>query len=419
MKPLPARLSKLFPNRRMSTMLTLGFASGLPLALSGSTLQAWLTTSGVKTETIALFSLVGLPYTLKFLWAPVMDRFVPPLFGRRRGWMLLTQCLLIALILGMANTPPAGATLIVGALALALAFSSASQDIAIDAYRADLLHAEERGLGSALSVAGYRIAMLVSGGLALILADHAGWRLTYSVMAALMVVGIVSSLLGPEPTWKQAPPLSLAEAVIQPFSEFLKRTHAVPILIFVVLYKLGDAFALTLSTTFLLRGLHFSLTEVGLISKWMGFAATVIGGLTGGAMMMRFGLYRCLMGFGILQTTTNLGFSVLAMIGKSYAGMIAVIAMENLASGMGTAVFMALLISLCDHRYSATQYALLSAIAVIGRVIVGPPAGLLVESIGWAPFFALAFLVGLPGLGVLAWLRDTVQSYDTDQPSAA
>ncbi len=402
-------------NRRMGVMLTLGFASGLPLALTGSTLQAWLATSKVNIETIALFSLVGLPYTLKFLWAPVMDRYIPPLLGRRRGWMLVTQCILIGLIVWMANTHPGKSTLLLACLALAVAFCSASQDISIDAYRTDLLHSEERGLGAALSVSGYRVAMLVSGGLALIMAEFAGWRLTYSLMAALMVVGIVSSLFGPEPTWREAPAVNLYQAVVEPFKEFLQRTHALPILAFIVLYKLGDAFAGTLTTAFLLRGVHFSLAEVGLINKWLGFAATVVGSLLGGTIMVRFGLYRCLLGFGFLQGVTNIGFSILALIGKSYVGMILAVGLENFSSGMGTAVFVALLMSLCNHRYSATQYALLSALASVGRVMMGPPAGVLVAHLGWAEFFVLAFIVSLPGLAVLMLLRRTVEAYDTDR----
>lgn len=399
-------------NRRMSAMLLLGFASGLPLALSGGTLQAWLATTSVDIRTIGVFSLVGLPYTLKFIWAPVMDRFVPPFLGRRRGWIVMTQALLIALILALALSSPAQNILAVGVLAMLLAFASASQDITIDAYRTDVLHPEERGFGAAVSVAGYRVAMLASGGLALILADFLGWHTTYSIMAALMAIGVVAAFFGPEPEVRAAAPVSLQEAVVAPFVEFLRRDGALWLLLLIILYKLGDAFAGTLTTTFLLRGLGFTLTEVGVVNKWLGVAATIFGGLGGGVLMVRWGLYRCLLWFGLLQAVTNLGFMLLAMIGKSFAGMVLVIGLENLAGGMGTAVFVGLLISLCNHRYSATQYALLSSLAAIGRVFVGPPSGFLVEATGWAPFFFITFIVSLPGIILLVCLRKTILVYE-------
>lgn len=411
LREIPAALT----NRRMAAMLLLGFASGLPLALSGGTLQAWLATTSVNISTIGLFSLVGLPYTLKFIWSPVMDRFVPPFLGRRRGWILVTQIILICLILTLSASSPDEAILLVGILALMLAFFSASQDIAIDAYRADVLHPEERGFGAGLSVTGYRIAMLVSGGLALVIADIMGWGATYALMAAFMLIGVAAGCFGPEPEIKAKPPISLQEAVVAPFTEFLARDRAVWLLILIVLYKLGDAFAGTLTTTFLLRGLDFSLTEVGVINKWMGLTATIVGGLGGGAMMMRWGLYNCLLWFGLLQAVTNLGFMLLAMAGKHYLGMVIVIGLENLAGGMGTAVFVGLLISLCNHRFSATQYALLSSLAAIGRVFIGPPSGYLVEAVGWVPFFFITFLVALPGIALLVYLKQTVLLYGQRQ----
>lgn len=398
-------------NGRYAVMLCLGFASGLPLALSGQTLQAWLTTGGIDIRTIAAFSLVGLPYTLKFLWAPLMDRFVPPLFGRRRGWILLTQLLLVLLLLTLAVSDPGGAVLYAGALALGIAFGSASQDIAIDAYRADLLRPRERGLGAALSVAGYRIGMLLSGGLALVLADYAGWPLTYALMAGLLGIGAAAALLGPEPQRHAEPPRDLEQAVVLPFLEFLARRRAWTLLLFIVLYKLGDAAAGTLTTAFLLRGLDFSLTEVGIVNKGLGLAATLSGGLLGGLLVLRFSLFRCLLAFGMLQAVTNLGFMLLALAGKSHLGLISVIVLENLSGGMGTTAFVALLIGLCDQRYSATQFALLSALAAVGRVFVGPPAGLLVDLSGWPLFFLGTFAAALPGLALLAWLRPEIEVY--------
>ena len=406
-----SEITRTLSNRRMAVMLLLGFSSGLPLALTGGTLQAWLATTSIDIKTIAVFSLVGLPYTLKFIWAPIMDRFVPPMLGRRRGWMLITQGLLAVLIFAIASSSPGDAIFLVGLLALMIAFCSASQDIAIDAYRADLLKPEERGFGSALSVAGYRMAMLVSGGLALIFADYLGWQITYCLMAILIIIGIITTILGPEPTWQAEPPKSLQDAVVDPFKEFVSRQNFIWLLILIVLYKLGDAFAGTLTTTFLLRGLEFSLTEVGVVNKWLGLLASIGGGLLGGGLMLRYGLYRCLLWFGILQAITNLGFMILAIIGKSYIGMIAVIAMEQIAGGMGTATFVALLIALCDHRYTATQFALFSALSAVGRVFIGPPAGILVDSFGWTHFFLVTFFVALPGLLLLVYLRKTIERY--------
>ncbi|MFT5133104.1 MAG: PAT family beta-lactamase induction signal transducer AmpG [Gammaproteobacteria bacterium] len=402
---------KALSNRRMGVMLMLGFSSGLPLALSGGTLQAWLATTTIDIKTIGIFSLVGLPYTLKFLWAPIMDRFVPPFFGRRRGWILLTQGLLFGLILAMASSHPEDAIFMVGFIAVAVAFCSASQDIAIDAYRADVLKPEERGFGSALSVAGYRIAMLVSGSLALVFADYLGWQLTYYIMGGLILIGMATTIFGPELTWQVEAPKSLQDAIVEPFKEFMSRPNFLWILVLIILYKLGDAFAGTLTTTFLLRGLEFSLTEVGVVNKGMGLFASIAGGLVGGGLMFKYGLYRCLLWFGILQALTNLGFMILALMAKNYIGMVIVIAMEQIAGGMGTATFVALLITLCDHRFTATQFALFSALSAVGRVFIGPPAGLLVDSLGWTSFFLITFVVALPGLALLIYLRKSIESY--------
>ena len=399
-------------NRRLGIVLLLAFSSGLPLALTSGTLQAWLSTTDVDIKTIAAFSLVGWPYVLKFLWAPLMDRFVPPWLGRRRGWILLMQLSLVALICGMGLIDPEQSLLLMGVAALAVAFASASQDVAFDAWRTDILRAPERGVGAAVTIAGYRTAMIVSGGLALILADHIGWEFTYFFMAALMALAIIPTIMAPEPEGEVPPPPTLAQAVVEPFREFLGRRGAVLLLVLIVLYKLGDAFAGSLTTAFLIRGLGFSLTDVGLINKWMGLAATILGALFGGIVMIRFGLFRCLLGFGVLQALTNLGFTLLALAGKSYAGMVAVIAAENLAGGMGTAAFVALLMSLCDRRFTATQYALLSALGSIGRVFIGPAAGLAVDSAGWANFFLITFLAALPGLLLLIYLRREVEAGD-------
>ena len=404
-------------NPRVATVLFLGFSSGLPLALSGGTLQAWLTIEDVDIKTIGLFSLVGLPYTLKFLWSPLMDRFVVPIFGRRRGWIALSQLTLIGLILGMSLTSPQNGLWFLALLAFCLTFVSASQDVAIDAYRTEVLRERERGIGAAVSVTGYRVAMLVSGALALILSEYLGWRVTYMLMALIMSIGVVSVWLGPEPEDPGTPPTSMKDAVEGPFREFFSRPGVWSLLALIVLYKLGDAFAGSLTTTFLIRGVNFSVGEVGAINKGMGLASTIIGALFGGVLMARLRLFRSLLIFGILQAVSNLSFMVLALVGKSYPLMIFTIAFENLAGGMGTAAFVAFLMVLCNHNYTATQFALLSALASLGRVFVGPLSGVLVDGMGWTVFFFSTFLFALPGLVLLWIMREVVRNTETAKES--
>jgi len=403
-----------FTNRRVGVMLLLGFSSGLPLALTSGTLQAWLTVDGVDLHTIGLFTLVGLPYTLKFLWSPLMDRFVPPWLGRRRGWMIATQLALMLGIAAMGFSSPQHAPLTLAALALVVAFISASQDIAFDAYRADVLRDKERGFGAAVSVLGYRVAMLVSGAVALIVADHLGWQFTYILMAGLLAVGMVAALFGPEPEIDVTPPRTLKEAVVGPLQEFFARRGAVLLLLAIVLYKLGDAFAGTLSTAFLLRGVGFSLTDVGAVNKGLGTVAVIAGALFGGVLMVRLGLFRALLLFGILQAVSNLSFMLLAWVGKDYALLVTAVAFENITGGMGTAAFVAFLMALCNHRYTATQYALLSAFAALGRQYLGAPAGYLVEAVGWVEFFFITTLVALPGVWLLWKLRTEIRALDRD-----
>jgi MFS transporter, PAT family, beta-lactamase induction signal transducer AmpG len=404
-----------FINRRISTMLFLGFSSGLPLALTSGTLQAWLTVAGIDIRTIGIFALVGLPYTFKFLWSPLMDRFVPPWLGRRRGWMIISQFCLMVAIGAIAAISPNELLWLLGVLAFMVAFLSASQDIAFDAYRADILRPSERGLGAALSVFGYRVAMLVSGALALITAERIGWQSTYLVMAVLMTVGMVTTFLSLEPEGVAETPKTVTSAIVDPLREFLARRAALSLLLLIVLYKLGDAFAGTLTTAFLIRGLGFSVSEVGVINKGLGLIALLLGALSGGALMVRLRMYQSLLWFGLLQAITNLGFMALAVVGKDHLGMAVVVALENFAGGMGTAAFVALLMALCDHRFTATQFALLSALAAIGRVLVGPASGYLVEAIGWTDFFLLTFFSALPGLGLLWLLKRTVETLNDSQ----
>jgi MFS transporter, PAT family, beta-lactamase induction signal transducer AmpG len=399
---------EVYRSRRIGMMLILGFSSGLPLALTGGTLQAWMAVVGVDLRTIGIFSLVGLPYTLKFLWSPVMDRYVPPWLGRRRGWMISTQLALFLGIVAMAFGSPQNAVGAVALLALFVAFASASQDIVVDAYRTDLLHEVERGAGTAVYVMGYRIAMLVSGAMALILSDRIGWRNTYLVMAMVMAIGMLGALFGPEPELQTRPPTSLREALWGPLKDFFSRTGAVPILLFIVLYKLGDAYAGTLTTAFLIRGVGFSPTDVGTVNKGLGLISLIVGATLGGSLLVRLGLFRSLLFFGILQAVSNLSFMVLAWVGKSYPMMIFAVAFENLAGGMGTSAFVAFLMGLCNHRYSATQFALLSSLAVLGRVFISPTSGYIVELTSWGSFFFITALTALPGLWMLWWLREQI-----------
>jgi PAT family beta-lactamase induction signal transducer AmpG len=395
-----------FTSRRVAAMLLLGFSSGLPLALTAGTLQAWLAVEGVDIKTIGLFTLVGQPYTYKFLWAPLMDRFTPPFFGRRRGWMIVTQFALLGAIALMGAASPRESPWLLALLALLVAFLSASQDIVFDAYRTDVLREAERGAGAATSVLGYRIAMLISGGGALILADQfLGWRAMYFLMASLMLVGILTTWFAPEPEEKARAPHTLKEAIAEPLREFFARRGAWALLLLIVFYKLGDAFAGSLTTAFLIQGPGFTATEVGAVNKVLGLAATIVGALVGGAWMAQLGLYRALLWFGVMQAVTNLGFMLLALTGRNYSLMVTAVAAENLCGGMGTAAFVALLMSLCDKRFSATQYALLSALSAVGRVYVGPASGLLVSAVGWAPFFFLTFVIALPGLALLIAMR--------------
>jgi PAT family beta-lactamase induction signal transducer AmpG len=399
---------QVFSNRRVAVITFLGFSSGLPLALTGGTLQAWMAVTGVDLQTIGIFSLVGIPYTIKFLWSPLMDRYIPPWLGRRRGWILITQFILILGISAMAFSSPREFPWMLAILALFVAFTSASQDIVIDAYRTDVLKERERGAGAAVFVMGYRIAALVSGALALILSDHIGWQNTYLLMAAVVVIGIISTLVGPEPEERVAPPLSLQEAVAGPLKEYFSRNAAIPLLFLIVLYKLGDAYAGVLTTAFLIKGIGFSASDVGTINKGFGFVSVIIGAMLGGSLMVRLGLFRSLLGFGILQAVSNLSFMLLAWIGKSYGMLVFAVGFENFSGGMGTAAFVSLLMAMCNHRYTATQYALLSSLAALGRIFIGPTSGFLVESVGWATFFFITALTALPGLALLWCLRRVV-----------
>ncbi|CAD5373272.1 AmpG permease [Rubrivivax sp. A210] len=521
--PLNRRLAAL---HRFAVVALLGFASGLPLALTGQALQAWLTVEGLSLATIGFLSLVGLPYTFKFLWAPLLDRFDLPWLGRRRGWLVLSQLALAAALWALAATAPRDAIRAFALLALAVAFLSASQDVVIDAYRTDLLPPPERGLGASLGVMGYRLAMILSGGIALIWTDAAQgggwtWPEVYRLMGVLMACaavlsalilpplpplppsrekpasaagdlrgfaamlaavaagvwasdrwapGLASALLAPllaggslpaalQQRWIDLAALLLGIAFTLPLAAWVARRAgfetllgglrgyfsqrgAGAFLLFIVLYKLGDAFAGSLMTPFLLKSMAYTSAEVGVVNKVLGLWMTLGGALLGGTLMLRLGLWRSLMLFGLLQMASNLGFWWLAVAGKGVlpgatlppfdwgfvklaaatpvdGGLLMVVAFENLSGGMGTAAFVAFLMSLCDRRFTATQYALLSAFAAVGRVWVGPLAGVLAESIGWPTFFVVSTVLAVPALLLLLQLRASVQALELPPPGTA
>ena len=504
---------------RAAVVTVLGFASGLPLALTGQAMQAWLSTSGLDVATIGFMSLVGLPYTFKFLWAPLMDRFDLPWLGRRRGWLVLTQLLMAGALVLLASISPTDATRAFALMAVAVAFISASQDVVIDAYRTELLPAPERGLGASLNVMGYRLAMILSGGVAMIWTDAAqgggwSWPEVYRVMAVLMLVaavfsalalprlpklaadaaprsaarrdligfaavvlavvvgyvlsdrlspGLAAALLAPlldgstmpvalQKRWVDLVALLLGIAFTLPLAawaarrarfetllgglrNYFSQRGAAGFLLFIVLYKLGDAFAGSLMTPFLLTSMQYSSAEVGVVNKLIGLWLTIGGALLGGALMLKLGLWRALMFFGVLQLLSNLGFWWLAVHGKGTlpglsipafdwgfvklamatpvdGGLLMVVAFENISGGMGTAAFVAFLMSLCQQRFTATQFALLSAFASVGRVWVGPLAGVLAQSIGWPVFFIVSTVVALPALVLLWMLRGTVRALE-------
>ncbi len=408
-------VSNVYTSPRVASLLVLGFASGLPLALTSGTLQAWATVEGVPLQEIGFLTLVGTAYTIKFLWAPFVDRFAPPVLGRRRGWMLVTQLLLAVTIMAMGTLSPSSTLMALAVLALFVAFLSATQDIAFDAYCTDVLRKDERGAGAAVRVMGYRLAMIASGGLALIMADQwIGWGNTYMVMGGVMVLCALATLLAPEPEHVARPPRTLREAVNEPLREFFMRRGAMEVLLLIVLYKLGDAFAGALSTTFLIRGAGFTPTEVGTVNKVLGLAATIIGALAGGALMSRWGLYRSLMAFGLLQAVSNLAYWLIAVSPKNLWLMATGVGIENLCGGLGTASFVGLLMALCHQRFSATQFALLSALSAVGRTyLAGPLTPPLVEYLDWPGFFLLTVAIALPGLVLLRKLRATIERMET------
>lgn len=388
---------------RMLIALLMGFSSGLPLLLTGSVLQAWLKDGGVDLTRIGLFALVGLPYTLKFLWSPLFDRYALPL-GRRRGWMALMQLSVAGALLLLSMTQPAADHLWLVMLAgLLVTFFAASQDIVIDAYRRESMAESELGLGSALYVNGYRVGMLLAGGGGLILADWMSFEAMYRLMAVFMAACVVVTLLAPEPPLPEGRPRNLREAVVLPFRDYFSRDGAWLILAFILLYKLGDTMASAMTTPFYLD-LGYSKTEIGAVVKLFGFWATLAGGTLGGLWILRAGMHRALWLFGFGQMISTFGFVVLAQLPPSEVALAAVVAIENLTAGMGTAAFVGFMAALTDRRFTATQYALLSSLMGVPRVLLSAPTGWLAQTLGWSGFFLLCVLIAIPGLLMLRWV---------------
>lgn len=405
-----------YADRRVLQTLLLGFSSGLPLLLTFSTLSAWLATTGVRRAAIGAFALVGTPYAFKFVWSPLIDRLPPPLpLGRRRGWGVAIQIVLIVSILCLGSQTPEHHLAFMGGLALIVAFLSASQDIVIDAWRVEILPLDLQGPGAGMIQTGYRVAMLVSGAGALFIAARTGWFAAYATMAGLQVVGLLVFLFGPEP---QAPVRAaatrrhtglgavsswLSAAVIGPFADFMRRSAWPMILLFILGYKLGEAMAGVMATP-LYVSLGFSLSEIAAVSKLVGFFATIAGALIGGVVTVRWGIVRSLLLCGVLQSAGNL-FYVLQAVGGHRLGYLALcVTAENLTGAMAGTALVGYLSSLCSPAFTATQYALLSSLASVGRTLVASSGGVLAEKLGWVPFFLLTTVATLPALFLLVWI---------------
>ncbi len=403
---------RIFGQPKMGVLLLLGFSSGLPFYLTSKTLQAWMTTAKVDLATIGFFSLVTLPYSLKFVWAPVMDRYVPPFLGRRRGWVLITQVLLLLAIAAMSLHDPQQGLRMLAINAIAIAFFSASQDISLDAYRTDVLQDREMGAGAAVFVMGYRIAMITTGALAFFLADRMPWQTVYLILSTLILVGIATTFFAPEPVLSDAPPKTLIEAVVLPFADFFKRVgigRAVFVLLFIVTYKYSDSLAGSMTTPFLLQA-GFSQSEVGAVFLGVGVIATILGVIVGGATIGNLGINRSLWLFVVFQGLSNLTYYGLSLAGKNHAFMVSAVVTENFGLGLVTAGMTAYLMSMCNKRFTATQFALLSSLMAASRDILVAPAGKIAESLGWPSFFLITVAMAIPPLLLLPliapWSRE-------------
>jgi PAT family beta-lactamase induction signal transducer AmpG len=404
----------LFSNKRMLFVLLMGFCSGLPLALTGVLLQAWLADSKIDLSIIGRFALVGLPYTLKFLWAPLMDEVVPNFFGkklgRRKGWALITQLGLLTSILVLGLCDPAHHLFLFTIAAFLIAFFSASQDVVLDAYRTELLEPQEMGFGAGVYVMGYRLAMIVSGAVALGMADHMPWFWVYAAMAIILGFGMLTILFAPETNAEkqvldqQKTKVSFHDRVLNPFLEFFRRPGAIEILSFVMVYKLSTMMATSLTTPFLIE-LGFTKTEIGAVSKVFGLIATIVGTLSGGALMVRLGLKKALWIFGVAQALAGLSFLALTSLdpASDYKSvmMIIVLTVENFMIGLGVAAISGFMMSICNQQFTATQFALLSSLTAVSRVVLVSQSGSIAQYLGWSQFFIFSVLLAIPGLLLL------------------
>lgn len=389
-------------NKRMLVCIFTGFSSGLPLYILISLLPAWLRSEGVNLKAIGLFALINLPFTWKFLWAPFFDRYIPPL-GRRRGWLLISQILLLLSIPAFGAFNPKFDIWTIAYLASVVAFFSASQDIVLDAYRRELLLDSELGLGNAIHVNAYKIAGLIPGSLSLILADHLPWSSVFLITALFMLPGILMTIFVKEPALKSGAPKTLRAAVTEPFQEFITRRgwqSALLILAFIFFYKLGDSMATALATPFYLD-MGFSKTEIGLIAKNAGLWPSVIGGILGGVWMLKLGINRALWLFGAVQMLAILGFVLLASVGHNAIVLGLVIGVEALGVGLGTAAFVSYIAHTTHPLYTATQFALFTSLAAVPRTFANAATGYLVEDLGWKNFFIFCFLAAIPGMLLL------------------
>lgn len=411
-------LVSVYWERRLIIVFFMGFVSGLPLALTTTVLQWWLSDAGVSLAAIGLFALVGTPYSLKFFWAPFIDSVPLPILsnmlGRRRAWMIMIQIALMGSIIGLGLTKPLVTPMLTAVFALAVAFFSASQDIVIDAYRIDILDEDQQGAGAAMTQAGYRLGALASGAGALFLVDSAlGWSLIYNIMAGLVLVGFITALRAPIPKTDHVDKpavgsvgLWIRRNIVAPFIEFFQRNQistALVILAFIVLYKFGDAFLSIMAYPFYYQ-IGFSSTQVGIASATFGKFATVVGVFAGGLMVKRYGILKSLLIGGLLQMLSNLMYAVQAAIGPEYSFLFLTITIENISSGMGSSAFIAYLSMLCHTRYTGTQYALFASFMVFARTWLVAPSGWAAEQLGWIAFFVLSTFVAVPGLMLLIWM---------------
>ena len=390
-------------NWRMFVATLMGFSAGLPLLLTGSLLQAWMVKEQIDLKTIGLFALVGLPYTLKFLWAPIFDRFSLPFLGRRKGWLIVSQVLVTFAIILLACSNPTKHPILLACSALILTFFSASQDIIIDAYRREAIVDEELGLAASLYVNGYRIGMLLASGGGLILSAYMSFKMVYLLMACFMLIGIVTTIFAPNTNTAHLQAKSFEEAVIKPFSSFFSRQDALWVLLFMLLYKVGDSMASQMTMPFYLA-MGFDAIDIGIIVKLYGFWATIIGGLIGGILMIRWGIFKSLVLFGLLQGLSTACF-IFLLSHQNLNVLAAIISFENISSGMGTTAFIAFMASITDKHYTATQYALLTSLMGVPRVFLAAPTGYMVEQLGWFNFYLFCASIAIFALFLITWLH--------------